>query len=146
MLTIRKRRPTLDDPIIIRLIREQLMPHSFTASKETLAQIRERMKQGTIEVIVVRAGNPPLGFVQYHRTGTVLNVDLLAIEPHVQGRGLGQHLLHHVETVGRNNGAIHARVFVDDSNKQANYFYQKNYYTTIRTYAALHLTEMIKSL
>ena len=126
---IRKRRSRTDDTEIIRLIRTELMPLSYTANPRDTKSIRElpkRLRQGVTFVISRTKTSMPLGFLHLYIIGDVLQYDMLAVHPQHRGKQWGKMLMAHGEAYGRSKSCTLARLFVDDGNDKAKRLYEKD--------------------
>jgi len=126
---IRKRVASLDDSIIHRLVVEQIAPFSstFQPSDATPRQIRKRLDRG-VTFVTARGGRRAFGFISTMRRKGELFIDMLAVDPGVQGRGWGGQLLRAAEAYGRSKGCRQAKLFVDFSNEKAFGFYARRGY------------------
>ncbi|MBW7476607.1 GNAT family N-acetyltransferase [Paenibacillus oenotherae] len=146
---IRFRRPRTDDAEIIRLIKTELIPLSYTAHPRDASTIRDlpkRLRRGVTFVSSRTKTSKPQGFVHLVTIGETLLFDMLAVHPNHRGKQAGTMLMAQGEAYGRAQGCSIARLFVDDINPRASRLYARIGYKTIRHYPELRLYEMIKPL
>ena len=62
------------------------------------------------------------------RKSSMLFIDMLAVDPREQGKGIGHALMKAAEDYGRSERCRSAELFVDDSNPKAIRFYSKRGY------------------
>jgi ribosomal protein S18 acetylase RimI-like enzyme len=123
---IRKRIASLDDAAIYKLIIEQLVPFSkaYRDASAPLGLIAIRKRINRNATFVEASGRrAPQGFITFICKGKVLFVDMLAVDPRSQGRGLGRRLMKYAESYGRSKGCTSVQLAVDDSNPKAIAFY-----------------------
>jgi ribosomal protein S18 acetylase RimI-like enzyme len=129
---IRKRIASLDDAAIYKLVIEQLVPFSKAYRDASaplgLIAIRKRLNQN-VTFVEANGRRAPHGFIALIRKEKVLFVDMLAIEPRLQGRGLGRKLMKFAESYGRSKGCTSIQLAVDDSNHKAIAFYLSGGFT-----------------
>lgn len=127
MFLIRKRVPHLHDKMVHSLVYRRLYPFARQSTPglrfESL-HIRRRLRQGITFVAETGFGKP-VGFVHVQVRGTLLWIDLLAVDTNAEGQGLGSRLLSRADSYGIANSCREASLFVDRNNRQAQYFYQK---------------------
>lgn len=146
---IRARQPRTDDTEMIRLIRTELIPFSYTVSPHDAWLIRElprRLQRGGTIVASLSRTAPPLAFVHYEVMGEVLYIDMLVTNPAYRNRNWGKRLMAKCEADGIAQQCTVARLFVDQSNGKAQHFYKKLGYSPIRYYEELRCYEMLKPL
>ncbi|WP_127585357.1 GNAT family N-acetyltransferase [Paenibacillus koleovorans] len=121
-----------DDRTILRIVRNELLPYTertmpgITVDRQTLSK---RLSEGTTFVLL-RKGIQPVGFVCCLLRGKTLNIDMLAVDRHAQGRGLGSRLMEAAESFGRRNKCTKAVLYVDQANRGAQRFYVRKGYVT----------------
>jgi len=146
---IRKCRPRSDHPEIIRLIRTELMPLSYTADprdpKHT-SELPKRLSKGNTFVASRTKTSKPLGFLHLYLTGEIAFFDMLAIHPAHRGKQLGQQLMSRGETYARSQHCTRARLFIDEGNDSAYRLYMKLGYTITGYFPAVRCYEMQKSI
>ncbi|NEW09827.1 GNAT family N-acetyltransferase [Paenibacillus sp. SYP-B3998] len=146
---IRKRLASLDDPIIHRLVVEQLVPFSraFDASASaTFTEIRKRLNRN-VTFVASKGTRRPFAFITMLRKARVLFVDMLAVDPREQSRGWGQQLMNVAEAHGKTERCQTIQLLVDDSNEKAYRFYVGRGYTVkqyIPDLACYMMTKPIK--
>jgi ribosomal protein S18 acetylase RimI-like enzyme len=146
---IRARRARTDDKEIIRLIKQELIPLSHTASPrdaQTIRELPKRLSDGVSLVYSRTQRSVPMGYIHYYIRGELLLYDLLVVHPQHRGTQIGTTLMNQAETQGREKGAKIARLFVDHSNPRAQRLYARLGFQTIRYYPDLRCYEMLKSL
>lgn len=146
---IRQRLSSSDDKVLVRLIREELMPYSATVQSESERSTYSRLDHGNIAVLTL-TGRPQMviGFVQFNLVGARyergLTIDLLAIQSQWRGHGFGGMLLTYAEEFGKAEQARWARVFVDISNLRAQKFYMRHHYRVAKHLPTLKVIELTK--
>jgi ribosomal protein S18 acetylase RimI-like enzyme len=146
---IRLRRPRTDDAEIIRLIKTELIPLSYTShprDAQTIREIPKRLRRGVTFVASRTKTSTPLGFVHLYIVGDMLLHDMLAVHPHHRGKQIGTLLLAHAEAYGRSHKCREARLFVDDNNERAHRLYARLGYETVRYYPDVRCYELVKTL
>ncbi|GGD48239.1 GNAT family N-acetyltransferase [Paenibacillus nasutitermitis] len=146
---IRPRRARTDDTEIIRLIKSELMPLSFSTSPRDAQTIRElpiRLRSGTTFVVSRTKTSTPLGFVHLYTQGGTLLYDMLAVHPQHRGKKLGTKLMAYGEAYARKQECTTARLFVDYSNNDAQRLYTRLGFRANRDFPELRCFEMVKSL
>lgn len=146
---IRARRARTDDQEIIRLIKQELIPLSYTASPrdaQTIRELPKRLSDGVSLVHSRTRRSLPTGFIHFYLRGDLLLYDLLVVHPQHRGKQIGTTLMNQAETQGRQNGAKIARLFVDHSNPRAQRLYARLGFQTVRYYSDLRCYEMLKAL
>ncbi|MFD0696054.1 GNAT family N-acetyltransferase [Paenibacillus sp. GCM10027628] len=145
---IRKRLASVDDPVIHRLIVEQLVPFSrkYDASASaTFTAIRKRLNRN-VTYVAANGVRRPFGFITVLRKSRVLYVDMLAVDPREQSRGWGQKLMDIAETYGKAERCRTVELLVDDSNERAFRFYVTRGYTATQYVPELACYKMTKSI
>jgi ribosomal protein S18 acetylase RimI-like enzyme len=120
---IRKRLATIDDQAIYRLVVEQLVPFSSLYNTVSFSEIRKRLNHNNRTFVIAKGYKSPIGFISVIRKSNVLFVDMLAIDPREQGKGLGHELMKIAENYGKSERCLSAELFVDESNPKAIRFY-----------------------
>ncbi|QHW33287.1 GNAT family N-acetyltransferase [Paenibacillus rhizovicinus] len=146
---IRARRARTDDTEIIRLIKQELIPLSHTASPrdaQTIRELPKRMNDGVSLVYSRTKRSTPMGYIHYYIRDDVLLYDLLVVHPQHRGKQIGTSLMNHAEAQGRERGVKLARLFVDHGNPRAQRLYARLGFQTVRYYSDLRCYEMLKSL
>jgi GNAT superfamily N-acetyltransferase len=146
---IRLWRQRTDQSEIIRLIRAELIPLSYTASPRDAQTIRElpgRLKQGVTLVSSRKKTSIPLGFIHFYIRGDLLLYDLLAVHPLHRGQKIGTMLMAHAENYGRSKNCRLARLYVDHGNPNAQRLYAALGFQTVHFHSDLRCYEMIKVL
>lgn len=138
-----------DDPELVRLIRSELLPMSYTARPLDARMIRElskRFRKGVTYVATRFKAGPPVGFVHFYVHKNQLLVDLLVTHPAHRGYRHGTTLMAHAEAYGKARHCHVARLFVDRINTRAHHFYNKLGYHTLRFIPELQCYELLKPL
>ncbi|REE85192.1 ribosomal protein S18 acetylase RimI-like enzyme [Paenibacillus taihuensis] len=146
---IRARRARIDDDEIIRLIKCELIPLSYTASPRDAQTIRElprRLSDGVTLVSSRTKSSLPQGFLHFYTQGERLLLDMLVVHPQHRNKQIGTKLLCKAEEHARLAGCRYATLFVDFSNPRAQRLYQRLGFQTIRSYPELRCYEMAKRL
>lgn len=139
---IRKRIPHQDDRVILELVQQLLVPFAKETQPDLrvdMATIRHRLKPCLVFVESI-SRNKPAGFVSLRLEKDRIYVDMLAVHPKWQGRGVGSKLLEHAERIAMLKGYHEVYLWVDEANVQAQRFYRTKQYqvihydTTIRCY------------
>lgn len=127
---IRKRLAANDDRAIHRLVVEQLAPFSRQYQSGMIisfSEIRKRLNHNKT-FVAAKGYKQPYGFISVIRKSNVLFVDMLAVDPREQGKGLGKELMKMAEEYGKSERCRTAELFVDDSNPNAIGFYTSKGY------------------
>lgn len=130
---IRRANVREDREKIIRLVHQELWPFTrriFPGRRFPRKDVQNRLR---IRDVFVKVGNngEVVGFVMTAACDHMLLVDLLAVDRHKKGRGVGTSLMTYVERFGRRKGLEVAWLYVDDSNEKAMRFYEKLGYTAV---------------
>lgn len=145
---IRVRKPK-DDPELVRLIKSELLPYSYTVRPGDAHVIRElpkRFRWGVTYVATRSKQGAPVAFVHCHASQGVLLVDMLVTHPQQRGCGHGTTLMNYAEAYGRKHRCSISRLFVDASNRRALAYYQKLGYSILRFWPDLQCYELVKSI
>ncbi|WP_274649283.1 GNAT family N-acetyltransferase [Paenibacillus humicola] len=146
---IRLRRPRTDDAEIIRLIKKELIPLSYTSNPRDAQVIREipkRLRRGVTFVASRTKTSVPFGFLHLYTIGDMLVYDMLAVHPDHRGKQLGTKLMLCGEAYGLSQKCRTARLFVDEGNGRAHKLYARLGYDTVRYYPEVRCYEMAKML
>ncbi|MBM7566882.1 GNAT family N-acetyltransferase [Paenibacillus sacheonensis] len=146
---IRARQARTDDKEIIRLIKQELIPLSYTASPrdaQTIRELPKRLAEGVSLVYSRTKRSLPVGYIHFYIRESVLLYDLLVVHPQHRGKQIGTTLMNQAETQARTKGAKLARLFVDHGNPRAQRLYARLGFQTVRYYPDLRCYEMMKSL
>lgn len=130
---IRKRIPRQDDKVILQLVDMLLVPYARLTQPDLridMSTIKQRLKPCSTYVSV-HAGRAPQGFIALRKVQDVMYIDMLAVHPQSQGRGVGSRLMEHAERAAVLAGIKELRLWVDDTNTQAQRFYASKQYTTL---------------
>ncbi|KEQ23123.1 GNAT family N-acetyltransferase [Paenibacillus tyrfis] len=146
---LRKRIPRQDDGIIYGLVEKLLLPFA----RQTVPDLRigrtdiiKRLKSCDTYVDTA-AGRLPVGFIALRvDRDKRLSVDMLAVNPKFQGRGIGTHLMRQAERTAGERGCREVVLWVDDANTQAQTFYVRKGYDTVHYDARLRCYMMMKRL
>nr|WP_240159843.1 GNAT family N-acetyltransferase [Paenibacillus aceris] len=148
MRVIRKRFAANDDRAIHRLVVEQLVPFSRlyqSSTSITFSEIRKRLNHNKT-FVAAKGYKQPYGFISVIRKSNVLFVDMLAVDPREQGKGLGKELMKMAEDYGKSERCRTAELFVDDSNPKAIGFYLSKGYEIQEYLPELSCYKMRKKL
>jgi GNAT superfamily N-acetyltransferase len=146
---IRRRRASLDDRTIHRMIIKELMPYtlrSFPKVTLPLSKASERLSHGITKVAVTSMLRKPYGFITYFVKDNKLFIDMLAVHSLHQGKGIGQQLLNDAFAYGQQKGCDKAMVYVDKLNEGAQRFYVRNGYRFVKLDTAIQCYLLEKDL
>ncbi|MUG43936.1 GNAT family N-acetyltransferase [Paenibacillus woosongensis] len=146
---IRYRRPKQDDPVIINLVKKELVPHSSMSRPELEKAIRDiprRLTQGITLVASPYYEADPVAFIHFMIHGDLLYIDMMAVASQHQRKRHGKTLMAHAENLAGSRGCTTAKVLVDQENTRAHLFYQKSGYETIRYIPVSRCFELEKRL
>jgi ribosomal protein S18 acetylase RimI-like enzyme len=130
---IRKRIPSRDDKAILCLVQALLVPFARNSQPDLrvdLKTIKTRLKDCD-NFVAMGAGRQPCGFISIRPGNEGMFIDMLAVNPRLQGKGIGSQLLFHAERAALKAGKREIFLYVDDSNVQAQRFYASKYYEPI---------------
>lgn len=145
---IRNRKPS-DDTELVRLIRTELIPLSYTARPLDAHMVRElplRFRNGVTYVATSSKFGPPVAFIHFYVHGAETIIDMLVTNPEYRGQRLGKTLMAYAEAYGKARGCQAARLFVDRINVRAHRFYNKLGFETIRYFPEFQCYELLKPL
>jgi len=126
LITLRK--PVTDDAWIYRLIQEELIPLSHYEAESLLKKdLSKRLSNGKTYVSRSEKGTCT-GFIHVVSKKESYWVDMLAVRPRYQGKGIGQRLMRVAERLARRNGKDRVSLFVNSGNQGGIRFYQRNGY------------------
>jgi len=131
---IRFRNPIRDNPIIFRLIKEELLPYtrqSFPSLSFSRRDVRLRLRRGVTYVLKPN-NRPAFGFIHLLIKGRNVWIDMIVVDPRKQGKGWGKVLLARAERYGKRKGCTTASLYVDTTNDSAQRFYTREGYRHIR--------------
>jgi ribosomal protein S18 acetylase RimI-like enzyme len=131
---IRKRIPAVDDPVIFRLVVQQLLPKSRVdnaAANASPKSIRARLNRN-YTLVTAKGTRAPFGFITMNCKDRFLLIDMLALDERYQGRGWGSALMAAAEDYGKKKGCREVRLFVDEVNEKAYRFYAAKGYNVMR--------------
>lgn len=146
---IRYRRPKQDDPIIIHLIKKELVPHSSMSQPElekTIQDIPKRLTRGITLVSSPYYEADPVGFIHFMIHGELLYIDMMAVASQQQRKRHGKTLIAHAENLAGSRGCTRAKVMVDQDNARAHLFYQMSGYDIVRYIPVSRCYELEKKL
>jgi len=138
-----------DERAIVELVRKQLVPISpwqHPRDGRLRIDVLRRLRRGPTFVVANSLKSPPIAFVHIEIRGTVLFVDLLAVDARHQNRQWGTALMKRAEAYGRKRGCTTAYLFVDEGNSRGVRFYRRNGYEVLAHVEALKAYHMHKSL
>ncbi len=134
---------------IVELVRKQLVPLSpwqHPRDARLRLEVVRRLRRGPTFVVSRTRQSPPFGFVHLEVRGSVLFVDLLAVDARHQNRQWGTELMRRAESYGRKKGCTVAYLFVDEGNARGIRFYRRLGYQSLAYVEALKAYHMHKSL
>lgn len=126
---ITKRIPALDDRRILHLIKQELIPLAHTQPNQfMLKDMRFRLRKGRTYVARNERGLC-IGFLHLIKRKEQFWIDMLAVHPSYQGRGIGKQLLQRAErTVMKTMKKPLLSLVVDRKNSRGIRFYERNGY------------------
>lgn len=125
---ITKRIPALDDQRILRLVHQELIPLAHRQPKTfTRKDLRIRLREGSTYTARNSKGQC-IGFLHLIIRYGRFWIDMLAVHPSYQGRGVGQQLLQQAEKKVIRRKKPHLTVLVDRKNERGLHFYERNGY------------------
>ncbi|MFH5181553.1 GNAT family N-acetyltransferase [Paenibacillus sp. TAB 01] len=130
---IRKRIPRRDDQTIYELVQLLLVPFALETQPDLrvdLAAIRKRLKP-CLTYVDTCGRKTPGGFVSLRMEKDKMYVDMLAVHPRWQGKGVGSRLLEQAERTAVLEGYREVTLWVDDTNVQAQHFYKAKGYEAV---------------
>ncbi|MDF2964185.1 MAG: family acetyltransferase [Paenibacillus sp.] len=139
---IRKRISRHDDKAIWHLVDMLLVPYARKTQpnlRVDLGTVRERLRRCKT-FVAMSSGRAPSGFIALKPEKTAMFIDMLAVHPRAQGKGLGTRLLEQAERTALLSGYEEVCLWVDESNRSAQQFYAAKHYepvhydVTIRCY------------
>jgi ribosomal protein S18 acetylase RimI-like enzyme len=145
---IRKRIPQNDDKMILELVVRLLVPFARKTQPNVrvdLKVIRERLR-GCTTYVAVSGGRMPSGFVTLKPERDAMYIDMLAVHPNYQGRGLGSRLMEQAERSALEMGAGELYLWVDEANHSAQRFYALRRYEPIHYDGTIRCYLLIKRL
>lgn len=145
---IRARNPRRDDRIILDLVKRELFSYTLRTMPDLrwdASEVKRRLN-GNVTFVAVPGRLKTVGFASVKKTGKEMFLDMLAVDPHSQGRGWGSALLRESERYARSRGCSSIRLFVDEMNGKARIFYARNGYSEHRYIPNLRCIAMGKSL
>ncbi|UQZ83605.1 putative acetyltransferase [Paenibacillus konkukensis] len=145
---IRKRIPRQDDRIILELVDRLLVPFARKTQPDIridLRAIRERLKDCST-FVSASGGRAANGFIALRKQREAMYVDMLAVSPRAQGKGIGSRLLEHAERQALLAGRSEVRLWVDDANAKAQSFYTSRHYIPIQYNETIRCYLMSKQL
>lgn len=132
---IRYRRPKQDDPIILNLIDNELVPYTHMEASEldkVIKELPKRLTRGVTLVVSPYYEADPVAFIHFMIHGELLYIDMMAVKPEEQGKRHGKSLMAHAENFAITRECKRAKVMVDGGNPRAHLFYNQLSYNTIR--------------
>ncbi len=146
---LRKRIPRQDDSMIYGLVEKLLLPFALQTVPHlrlSRTDILKRLKS-CITYVDTAAGRLPVGFITLRvERDKRLSVDMLAVNPKFQGRGIGTRLMRQAERTAGERGCREVVLWVDEANTQAQAFYVRKGYDTVHYDARLRCYMMMKRL
>jgi len=145
---IRKRIPRRDDKVILELVELLLLPYARLTQPDlrvTLPLIRDRMK-GSSTYVACSGGRAACGFITLREDKEVMIIDMLAVHPRAQGKGMGSRLMEHAERSAVLAGKNEIRLWVDDTNTQAQRFYASKNYVPVHYNSLIRCYQLSKRI
>ncbi|MEX2416492.1 MAG: GNAT family N-acetyltransferase [Paenibacillaceae bacterium] len=145
---IAKRRPTLDDTIILQLIKDELLPLAVKRFPDTLFnkdELMHRLSIGTTYVWKERIGRIA-GFVHLFIQDQIVWVDMIAVHRLQQGKGIGHKLINQAVNFGKSNRMNAISLYVDKSNRKAIQFYKSLGFRSIQYHPHIFCYELSRAL
>ncbi|CAG7649004.1 GNAT family N-acetyltransferase [Paenibacillus allorhizosphaerae] len=145
---LRKRIQKKDDGIIFELVDKLLLPYARQTMPElrlNLPIIRKRLNDCTTYVDTA-AGGQTVGFVSLKPEKDSVFIDMLAVDPKYQGKGVGSRLMRQAERVAALHGCSQIHLWVDDVNGQAQRFYMRHGFEPVQYDPRLRCYLMSKRL
>lgn len=130
---IRKRIPRRDDGVIYELVQKELLPYAkqtLPGARVSRPLLRSRLKRCSTYV-ETEAGRVPVGFISLITDRERLSVDMLAVHPRHQGKGIGKRLMLYAERKAQTLGLPEVTLWVDEANGRARSFYERLGYAPI---------------
>jgi ribosomal protein S18 acetylase RimI-like enzyme len=148
MQLIVKRDPNRDDTFLFKLIKDELLPLALIRFPDTVFNNDEflhRLSNGTTYVWKGRAGRI-IGFVHLFLQDEKVWLDMIAVQRHQQGKGIGKKLVQHAIIVGKAFRLNEISLYVDKSNRKAIRFYKKLGFRSVQYHSHIYCYELTKSL
>lgn len=145
---LRKRNPKQDDGAIYRMVDQLLLPFTReTQPKLSLTRnaLRGRLKP-CITYVEAGPGKTVAGFISLRQNRETLFVDMLAVQSRYQGRGVGGRLLLQAERVARRLGCRTIGLWVDESNRNAQGFYEAKGFHPVHYDATVKCYFLVKDM
>ncbi|MDQ0087203.1 ribosomal protein S18 acetylase RimI-like enzyme [Paenibacillus anaericanus] len=146
---IRFRRPKQDDPIIISLIKKELVPLSSLPTNElnkVIEELPKRLSRGVTLVVSPYYESDLVGFIHFMIHGELLYIDMMAVLPAHRSKQHGKTLMAQAENFASSRGCKRSKVMVDQDNTRAHQFYQKLGYRSVRFIQISQCFELEKNL
>ncbi|OXM17238.1 GNAT family N-acetyltransferase [Paenibacillus herberti] len=134
---------------LVRLIRTELIPMSYTVSPDdatVIAGLPDRFRSGATIVASPKNGGKLLGFIHYGQLQGMLHIDMLVVNPQHRRSGIGLKLLKQAEQNGKYARNLMSVLYVDDVNEKARRFYTREGYEPVRHHPELKVTLFTKPL
>ncbi|MDQ1911912.1 GNAT family N-acetyltransferase [Paenibacillus sp. GD4] len=145
---LRKRIPRQDDGTIFHLVNRLLVPFAREAKPNlsfTISTLRNRLKHCSTYVQTAPS-RAVIGFISLRSGRDILLVDMLAVDPRYQGRGIGGTLLKQAERVALRTGSRSVGLWVDESNRKAQNFYQAKGFSAVQYEPRIRCYFLIKDI
>ncbi|OXM83389.1 GNAT family N-acetyltransferase [Paenibacillus rigui] len=145
---IRKRIPHQDDPVIYQWVVQLLVPFALETQPDLrvdMATIRKRLKPN-VTFVDTGGGRAARGFISLRMAKDKMYIDMLAVDPRWQGKGVGSLLMKHAERTGIVAGYREVNLWVDEANVQAQRFYASKGYEAMHFDAGLRCYFLSKPL
>jgi ribosomal protein S18 acetylase RimI-like enzyme len=138
-----------DNRGIVELVRTELVPLSrwqHPRDRRLKYEVQRRLRRGPTLVAARTSKSVPFAFVHMEIRGTVLFIDLLAVNARHQNQHWGTELMKRAEQYGRKKGCTVSYLFVDEGNDRGVRFYQRIGYRMLSHNELIKAYQMQKSL
>jgi ribosomal protein S18 acetylase RimI-like enzyme len=149
IMMIRKRKPTLDDRFIYRMIVKELLPYHRQTSPQarvSFTTVRKRLNLAITKVSAAGLTRLPTGFITYFKQEGKLFIDMLAVSASFQSKGIGGRLLMNALNFGKREGCKQAMLYVDKGNEGAQRFYTRYGFRIVRLESGIQCYLMSRDL
>lgn len=146
---IRYRRPKQDDPIIYKLIKQELVPYSHLSPQElnqVILDLPKRMSRGTTLVSSFQYESDPIAFIHFMVHGKLLYIDMIAVSAQYRRQQVGKALLAHAEHFAASRSCTSSKLTVEQGNTRAERFYANFGYSRTKNLTHIQCFEMTKVL
>ncbi|PZE21199.1 GNAT family N-acetyltransferase [Paenibacillus xerothermodurans] len=145
---IRKRIPQHDDKVIWGLVVKLLLPYARKSQPDVrvrLTDIRKRLRP-CLTLVSVGGGQRSTGFISLRQNRQSMHIDMLAVDPKYQGKGVGSQLMEAAERSAVRAGCNKIYVWVDEANVPAQRFYQQKQFEPIQYHAVIRCYLLMKRM